>query len=213
MYKAKKSSEGHHVYCIADDAVRLQTVQELRTALTTGQLVMYYQPKIDLDTGEVHAARVVAPDALQLEITEEFLMADLDRTRSILTRLRHSGVQICVDDFGTGYSSLSYLRDLPLDELKLDRSFIYPLAQDDRTAALVASTIALAHSLGLRMVAEGVQTDASYTELTRMGCDQAQGYFMPRPVPVAELDQWLRDRHTVDRSPDITKLRDSTALG
>src|SRR5450759_5962440 len=108
--------------------------------------------------------------------TEEFLMADRDRARSILTQMRNTGIQISVDDFGTGDSSLIYLRDLPIDELKLDRSFICPVADDDRTAALVASTIDLAHSLGLRMVAEGVETDEAYTELARLGCDQAQGF-------------------------------------
>ena len=288
MYKAKTSGNGHHVYGSADDAddaTRLQTVEELRTALTSDQLVVHYQPKIDLDTGDVHAvealvrwdhptrgllypdafldlveesglmptmtrvvlalaldqaaawhaqgqpltvavnlsasslvdtdlpkqvasmlaARGVPPGALQLEITEEFLMADRDRARSILTRLRNSGVQISVDDYGTGYSSLSYLRDLPVDELKLDRSFIFPMADDARAAALVASTIALAHSLGLRMVAEGVETDVAYTELTRLGCDQAQGYFMSRPVPAAELDHWLSNRRAVDQSTDVPK--------
>ena len=87
------------------------------------------------------------------------------------------------------------------------------MAEDSRTATLVASTIAMAHSLGLRMVAEGVETDTAYTELTRLGCDQAQGYFMSRAVPAAELDHWLRNRRVVDQSTEITKLRDSTALG
>lgn len=142
------------------------------------------------------AARGVPPRSLQVEITEEFLMADRDRARDILTRLRENGVQIAVDDFGTGYSSLSYLRDLPIDELKLDRTFVFPMADDARAGALVASTIDLAHSLGLRMVAEGVETDVAYTELARLGCDQAQGYFMSRPVPAAELEKWLSDRMT-----------------
>jgi hypothetical protein len=115
-------------------------------------------------------------NALQLEITEEFLMAHCERARAILTRIRRSGVQISVDDFGTGYRSLSYLRDLPIDQLKLDRSFIFPMADDGRATALVASTIALAHSLGLRMVAKGVENDFAYTDLTQLGCDQAQGY-------------------------------------
>jgi EAL domain-containing protein (putative c-di-GMP-specific phosphodiesterase class I) len=142
------------------------------------------------------AARDLRRGALQLEITEEFLMTNRDRTRAraILTRLRHIGVQISIDDFGTGYSSLSYLRDLPIDELKLDRSFIFPMADDARAAALVASTIVLAHSLGLRMVAEGVETEVAYAELVRLGCDQAQGYYMCRPVPAAELDHWLSTR-------------------
>jgi EAL domain-containing protein (putative c-di-GMP-specific phosphodiesterase class I) len=102
---------------------------------------------------------------------------------SILRRLRDIGVQIAVDDFGTGYSPLAYLRKLPIDELKLDRSFVFPMADDARAAALVFSTITLAHSLGLRMVAEGVENHAALTELARHGCDQAQGYFLSRPIP------------------------------
>jgi diguanylate cyclase (GGDEF)-like protein len=286
MYKAKTSSPGHHVYSAADDADdagRLRTVEELRTALTSDQLVVYYQPKIDLDTSEVHsvealvrwehptrgllypdaflslvedsglmpalthavlalaldqvagwrrhgqeltvavnlsasclvddnlpdqvtamlAARGVPPSGLQLEITEEFLMSDRDRARSILARLRDSGVQISVDDYGTGYSSLSYLLDLPIDELKLDRSFVFPMADDARAAALVASTIALAHSLNLRIVAEGVETSVVFSELRRLGCDQAQGYFMSRPVSAVELDHWLSNRPELDQSTDI----------
>jgi EAL domain-containing protein (putative c-di-GMP-specific phosphodiesterase class I) len=139
-------------------------------------------------------ARRLPASALQLEITEEFLMVDRDRARDILTRLRDQGIQISVDDFGTGYSSLSYLRDLPIDELKLDRSFVFPMADDARAAALVISTISLAHSLGLRMVAEGVENDTALSELTRHGCDQAQGYYLSRPVPAAELDHWLDQR-------------------
>jgi len=142
---------------------------------------------VDIDLPEEIAAmladRGVPPCALQLEITEEFLMADRERARDILTRLRHIGIQISIDDFGTGYSSLSYLRDLPIDELKLDRSFVFPMADDARAAALVASIIGLAHSLGLRIVAEGVETHVAYTELTRLGCDQAQATTCPDPSP------------------------------
>src|SRR5450759_2434039 len=274
MYKAKTSGEGHHVYSDtdnADGAARLRTIDELQDAITSDQLILHYQPKVNLDTGDVHAvealvrwdhptrgllypdafltlvevsglmramtrlvlemaldqaalwqgqgqdltiavnlsasslvdddlpdevstmlaARGVPPGALQLEITEEFLMADHDRARSILTRLRDGGVQISVDDFGTGYSSLSRLREMPIDELKLDRSFVLPMADDARAAALVASTIALAHSLGLRMVAEGVEIEVAYAELKRLGCDQAQGFLMSKPLAAAELDHWL----------------------
>ena len=144
------------------------------------------------------AARSLAPGALQLEITEELLMADFGRARAVLTRLREMGVQIAVDDFGTGYSSLAYLRDLPIDELKLDQSFVFPMADDARAAALVAATIGLAHSLGLSIVAEGVENHVAYSELRRYGCDQAQGYYMSRPVPAAELDHWLAERRTAD---------------
>ena len=98
------------------------------------------------------------------------------------------------------YSSPSYLRDLPIDELKLDRLFVFPMADDVRVAALVASTADLAHSLDLRTVAEGVETDVAFTELTRLGCDQAQGFSISRPVPASEFDRRLEARaNTVSR--------------
>jgi EAL domain-containing protein (putative c-di-GMP-specific phosphodiesterase class I) len=140
------------------------------------------------------ADRDLAPRMLQLEITEEFLMADRGRARAVLGGLRERGVAIAIDDFGTGYSSLAYLRDLPIDELKLDRSFVHPMAQDPRATALVSSTVALAHSLDLRMVAEGVEDDAAYTALERLGCDEAQGYWMSRPLPARALEAWLDAR-------------------
>jgi diguanylate cyclase len=296
MYKAKASADGHHVYGGADEtdfATRLQTVEELRTALISDQLVVHYQPKVDLATGDVHgvealvrwdhptrgllypdafldlveeaglmramtrvvlkitldqaaawhtskrlltiavnlsasslvdtdlpdevsamlAARDLPPGALQLEITEEFLMADRDRARDILTRLRSYGVQISIDDFGTGYSSLAYLRDLPVDELKLDRSFVFPMADDTHAAALVASTIALAHSLDLRMVAEGVENNITYTELTRLGCDEAQGYYISRPVPAVELEHWLSVWRATDKLTDPPQSQPFAAFG
>ncbi len=138
------------------------------------------------------AARGLRPSAVQLEITEEFVMRDVEQARKVLAAIRAAGVKISVDDFGTGYNSLACLRDLPVDELKLDRSFVMPMSQNPRTAALVSSTIELAHALGLRVVAEGVETAGSYGDLTSMGCDQAQGYYMSKPVPAAELKQWLK---------------------
>ncbi|UQX86967.1 EAL domain-containing protein [Jatrophihabitans telluris] len=147
------------------------------------------------------AARQLPACMLKLEITEESLMDDRDRGRRILHRLRDQGIEISVDDFGTGYSSLAYLRDLPIDELKLDRAFVFPMADDARAAALVVSTIGLAHSLGLRMVAEGVENDTALAELARHGCDQAQGFHIARPMPAVELDHWLslrvRERQTL----------------
>jgi len=140
------------------------------------------------------ADRALPAEALHLEITEEFLAADRARARTMLTRLRELGLQIAVDDFGTGFSSLVYLRDLPIDELKLDHVFVLPMADDARAAALVISTINLAHSLGLRIVAEGVENRTTLTKLTEHGCDQAQGYYLSPPVPAAELDTWLAQR-------------------
>jgi len=150
------------------------------------------------------AARQLPATALQLEITEDFLMTDRMRAHEILQRLRGMGVQIAIDDFGTGYSSLAYLRELPIDELKLDRSFISPMADDARAAALVVSIIDMAHSLGVRLVAEGVESDAALRELTANGCDQAQGYYLCRPVPAAELDYWLSERAAISSTSALT---------
>ncbi len=290
-----KASGRPHLYGESDDdggVGWLGLVEELRVALTSQQLVVHYQPKIDLRTGQTRgvealvrwqhptrglvypdffldlveetrlmpaltrivlqmaldqaviwhadgwpltvavnlsassladvdlpdevaamlAARGLPPSALQLEITEEFLMRDRDRARRILTRLREHGIQIALDDFGTGYSSLGYLRDLPIDELKLDRSFVLTMADDRRAAALVASTIALAHSLELRMVAEGVENAAALTELARMGCDEAQGYYLSRPVPAEELDRWVRGRSTMGDPTESPQLRPSAPV-
>jgi diguanylate cyclase (GGDEF)-like protein len=162
---------------------------------------------VDTDLPEQISAlltdRQLPASALQLEITEEFLMADRDRTRNILEELRGRGIQIAVDDFGTGYSSLAYLRELPIDELKLDKSFVFPMADDARAAALVFSIIGLAHSLGLRIVAEGVENRAALAELARHGCDQAQGYHISRAVPVAELDLWLEEWDRTHLTPAV----------
>jgi diguanylate cyclase (GGDEF)-like protein len=144
--------------------------------------------------GAMVADRGLPASVLVLEITEDLLVADRDRARSVLSRLRAMGVRIAVDDFGKGYSSLSYLRELPIDELKLDKSFILSMADDARATALVVSTIDLAHSLGLEMTAEGVESSAAYESLSDYGCDVAQGYFMSRPVPAAELDEWFAER-------------------
>jgi diguanylate cyclase (GGDEF)-like protein len=286
MYRAKTARSGHHLYQQDDDQqgeTRLRTIQELRRALVADELVLHYQPQIDLATDDVHGVealvrwkhpsrgllmpadflglaeecglmhdltlvvlgkalnqaalwqaqqekltvavnisasslvdvglprrissmlreRKLPASALVLEITEDFLMVDRDRARGILTELRSNGIQIAVDDFGTGYSSLAYLRELPIDELKLDRSFVLPMDTDPRASALVASTIALAHSLGLRIIAEGVESREIRNELQQLGCNNAQGYFVSRPVTAQELDGWLAAR----RLPQPSQLR------
>ena len=131
------------------------------------------------------------PSALTLEITENALMADRDRCFEVLQLIHALGVRISIDDYGTGYSSLAYLQDLPVDELKLDRVFIARMDRDPRTAAIVASTIALAHSLGLPLVAEGVETSAALEVLTAAGCDFGQGYLIARPLGPDEVGGWL----------------------
>jgi diguanylate cyclase (GGDEF)-like protein len=280
MYAAKAARAGHQIYAGTDDShgdERLRTLQELRGALLSDELILHYQPKINLATGAVSgaealvrwnhpgrgllapasflplveeaglmhdltqivlgkaldqaavwherghpltvavnlsasslidaslparisamiASRGLTEEALMLEITEDFLMADRDRAHGILALLRQSGIQIAIDDFGTGYSSLSYLRDLPIDELKLDRSFVLPMVDNPRAGSLVASTIALAHGLGMRIVAEGVEIEGARADLIRMGCDEAQGYYFSRPLPAVELDAWIAARAAI----------------
>jgi diguanylate cyclase len=131
------------------------------------------------------------PSALVLEITESVIMADRDRGFAVLTAVHALGVRIAVDDYGTGYSSLAYLQDLPVDELKLDRSFVVRMISDPRAAAIVTSTIGLAHSLDLPMVAEGVESAAVLNLLTTAGCDYGQGYHIARPLGPEEVGGWL----------------------
>ncbi|WP_400159766.1 putative bifunctional diguanylate cyclase/phosphodiesterase [Arthrobacter sp. BPSS-3] len=139
-------------------------------------------------------ARGLPASVLVVEITEDVLVADRARATAVLAALRRMGVKIAVDDFGKGFSSLSYLRELPLDELKLDKSFIFTMLDDARATALVVSTIDLAHSLGFEMTAEGVESEEVYRALADFGCDLAQGYFISRPVPAGELTAWLASR-------------------
>jgi EAL domain-containing protein (putative c-di-GMP-specific phosphodiesterase class I) len=274
MYEAKRRGGGPRVYVERYDQYdrdRLKTIEQLRTALTAGQLLCHYQPKRELRTGAVvgvealvrwqHPERgLLYPDAflplaeqaglmgpltdtvldtvlaqaadwrdaglalavavnlsatnlldaalpgrvtdllrqhrydpamLVLEITEDVLMADPHRAHEVLVRLRALGVGIAIDDYGTGYSSLKYLRTLPVTELKLDRAFIDGVSRDPRDEAIVRTTVDLAHSLGIVMVAEGVETAEDWACLERLGCDVAQGYYLSRPLPAAEVTQWV----------------------
>ncbi len=277
MYQAKSARNGWHLYEAAPASYgrgRLQTIEDLRAALTDDQLVLHYQPKIDAAGGQVvgiealvrwqhptegllypdsflplaeqtrlmrsltsvvlqsaleqvaawrqegidlsvavnlsvanlldvhlpvEVARLLAAfglpaTALEVEITESTLMVDPVRSKEVLDALRGLGVRIAVDDYGTGYSSLAYLRELAVDELKLDKSFVIPMLEDAGAAAIVQSTVELAHALGLVMVAEGVESEAHLRELARLGCDIAQGYHISRPVTAEQLGAWLRSR-------------------
>jgi EAL domain-containing protein (putative c-di-GMP-specific phosphodiesterase class I) len=133
----------------------------------------------------------VPPARLTIEITESSLMADAARAMEVLDRLRGMGVGISIDDFGTGYSSLAYLKRLPVQELKIDKSFVSHMARDDNDAAIVRSTIGLAHDLGLAVVAEGVEDETTLERLTSISCDVIQGYFVSRALPAAALTTWL----------------------
>ena len=129
----------------------------------------------------------IDPSYLELELTEGMLMSDPRRAKEILLRLKEVGVSLSVDDFGTGYSSLAYLKDLPVDTIKIDRSFVMDMEAEPRNAAIVRSTVDLARNLGLEVVAEGVETQGAYDELVRLGCDYAQGFLLARPLPAPEL--------------------------
>ena len=127
------------------------------------------------------------PNALEIEITEDSLMADRVRARSLIGGLRTLGVAVSIDDYGTGYSSLPYLRDLEVDSLKLDRSFVTGLADNPKAKTIVASTIHLAHALGMWVVAEGVETTSDRRILQALDCDAIQGYLLSPPVPIDEI--------------------------
>jgi diguanylate cyclase (GGDEF)-like protein len=277
MYQAKAAGTGWQAYEAAHDGHsrgRLALVGELRGAIQRDELVLHYQPKVELSDGEARGVEALVrwdhPDrgllapgefiplaeqtglirsltrwvldealrqvarwraegmtltvavnlsartlldptlpevvdralrrhgleagALELEITESSLMADPSRARDILGRLRDLGVRLAIDDFGVGHSSLAYLGRLPVDDIKVDRSFVLGMEEDPGDAAIVRSTIELARSFGLETVAEGVETSWAWHRLAEMGCDRVQGYLLSRPMPAAELAGWAAAR-------------------
>jgi diguanylate cyclase (GGDEF)-like protein/PAS domain S-box-containing protein len=276
MYSAKKHGVGYELYDAAYDGhsrERLTLIGELPAAIASGQLVVHYQPKYDLQNGAivgvealvrwqhpVHgllgpdkfvalaehagvmrplthavldaalgqcarwraeglnlcvAVNLGAPNlldaalpldvkrlldkwdlpvaSLQLEITETIVSNDRASMIDVLQDLRALGVTLSLDDFGVGSSSLSFLRHLPVQELKIDRSFIIDLDTDDHNAAMVRTIIDLAHSFDMHVVAEGIETEAIRDRLATYGCDQGQGFLLGRPVPAAQLTKLARD--------------------
>jgi diguanylate cyclase (GGDEF)-like protein len=288
MYLSKESGEVE-VYDSARDrnsTARLALLGELRRALDSDELVLHFQPKADLTTGEVvgvealvrwnHPERgLVPPDefiplaersglitpltawvldaglrqiaawrargwelslavnitvkdlcgdqlvervaeglarygvpasALQLEVTEGSLFADSARTRHSLERLEALGVSLSLDDFGTGWSSLVQLRQLPVSEIKVDRSFVARMDSDARDLAIVSSVVDLARGLGMRVVAEGVEDVATWHRLSAMGCDRAQGWWLSRALPADELGLWLAQRLSHSYGGDLAPV-------
>jgi len=135
----------------------------------------------------------VPAERLVLEVTEDSFLTDPQRARDILLGVRAHGVQVSIDDYGTGFSSLTYLRNLPLQELKIDRSLVRDIATDERSRMIVASTIQLAHALDMRTVAEGVEDATDLAKLVAMGVDRLQGYYVGQPMPASEVEQWVRE--------------------
>lgn len=293
---ARQTGNGHAVYASERDQHsprRLALLGQLRRAIETGQLILYYQPKIDLRTGRIigmeglvrwihpefglippdefiasaeksglirpltlwvvsEALRQcrawqeegrafsvsvnvsarnlldsqlpdqiagllqthgVSPGRLDLEITESAMMADPAKAMGILTRFNRMGGALSIDDFGTGYSSLGYLKRLPVDTIKIDRSFVKNMTEDENDAMIVRSIIDLGHNLGLRVIAEGVENQEIWNHLVTLGCDAAQGYYISRPIPASEMGRWLvevapQKGWTVGATDDRTRSSD-----
>ncbi len=143
----------------------------------------------------LHATWGTQTGHLEIEITESAIMDDPAHALEILRNLKDEGIPLFIDDFGTGYSSLSYLKKLPMDALKIDRSFVSDLGIDKDSEAIVRSTIDLAHDLGLKVVAEGVESEAVWHRLNALRCDQAQGYYISKPMPVELFPAWVTQYH------------------
>jgi EAL domain-containing protein (putative c-di-GMP-specific phosphodiesterase class I) len=143
---------------------------------------------------------------LEVEITESTVIGDPASALGVLSRLREMGIRVALDDFGTGQSSLAYLKRLPIDGLKIDRSFVMGMSDDESDAVIVRSTIDLARNLGLDVVAEGVESAEAWNDLATLGCDTAQGFFMSRALPAAELERWLADRPWPADEPTVRLL-------
>ncbi len=156
------------------------------------------------EVGRLLAANGLEPRRLELEITEDTILADPARTSVILEQLGARGVALAIDDFGTGYSSLNYLKRLPVDVLKIDRSFVSRMEVDEDDAIIVRSTIELGHNLGLLVVAEGVENQETLIRLAELGCDTAQGYHLSRPLPAEDLTEWL-----LARAPRVARVAEA----
>ena len=282
MYDAKRDA-GNYVFYDDNahdyDLTSVTLVAELRRAIAERELVLHYQPKAALASGEVtsveallrwaHPERgVIFPDAfipiaqetsligpltlyvieeairqarawrdegleiaiavnlstrnlldnhfprqvaellqrwevpatcLELEVTESSMLANPTRAKAVLNELSELGIRLSIDDFGTGYSSLAYLRQLPVDEIKIDRSFVIGMEVEAGDAVIVRSTVDLGRNLGLEVVAEGVETLEIWERLRELGCNTAQGYFLGRPMPAEQMSDWLRARRSADR--------------
>jgi EAL domain-containing protein (putative c-di-GMP-specific phosphodiesterase class I) len=150
-------------------------------------------PKLPGQVAEQLKSAGVAPDWMTFEITESAIMADPAHALDILMRLHEMGIRFSIDDFGTGYSSLTYLKKLPVETIKIDKSFVINMIKNKDDAVIVRLTIDLAHNLGLKVIAEGVENKDLWDQLAVMGCDEAQGYYMCRPAPSSELTRWLSE--------------------
>jgi EAL domain-containing protein (putative c-di-GMP-specific phosphodiesterase class I) len=170
----------------------------------------------DLIAG-VLASHNAAPDRLVLEITETSIMVDQERALQILTRLADMGVRLSIDDFGTGYSSLAYLSKLPVREIKIDKSFVMDMNENEKHAMIVRATIDLAHNLGLEVIAEGTCTKEVFVQLESLNCDAAQGNYISPPISAEEFERWRneserRPKHAASEKAGIAQLIDTESM-
>jgi len=167
-------------------------------------------PHFPAEIREQLRAAGIPEDRLVLEVTEGAIMADPGHARLVLSELHQTGVQVALDDFGTGYSSLTHLRQLPVNEIKIDRSFVGQMLKEESDRVIVESIIGLAHNLGLRVVAEGVETYESWERLADLRCDSAQGLLISPGLPITALISW-QERWTApkivvtDRNERLTR--------
>ena len=174
-----------HSHCRQDVAWRAHGL-ELEIAFNLSPRQLWQDDLVDRIVGPVLEAGT-DPSRVTVEVTESTAMTNPDRTLGILQELHDRGLRLAIDDFGTGYSSLSRLRYLPVDILKIDRSFVRGVDTDPQNASLVSAMIALAANLGMTAVAEGIETDAEWRALTERGCTIGQGFLFSRPVPAAQI--------------------------
>ena len=181
--------------------------EEAQPDLTVSVNVSAYQlqdPDFFGDVEDALSRSGLDPGSLVLEVTESVLVVDFDRVGTIMEAIRELGVHIALDDFGTGYSSLLYLQGLPIDRLKVDRSFVAGLGSPEQDPTIVAAVVDLAHKLGLRVVAEGVETEAELDAIEAMGCDEAQGFLLARPGPAQSFLVGQAALNGTGRPPTIT---------
>jgi EAL domain-containing protein (putative c-di-GMP-specific phosphodiesterase class I) len=176
--------------CARGRAWRAAGHPELRIAVNLSAH-QFHHPQLIEDVRAILADTGLDPSALELEITEGVLLRDLERTTATLRGLSEMGLLLTIDDFGTGYSSLSYLKRFPIDRVKIDRSFVSDIGQDDDSSAIVWGIINLARGLSLEVTAEGVERPEQVEFLREYGCDAAQGFYFSRPLDAAEFERWL----------------------
>ncbi|MDX6733133.1 MAG: diguanylate cyclase [Baekduia sp.] len=177
---------------VAQAAQWRRTGLDIRVAVNVSAVVLVDAGLPDR-IAETLTRHLLTADNLVVEVTEDAVMRDPTRAIDILNRIKGSGVDIAVDDFGTGQSSLEQLKNVPADELKLDRSFVLGMVDDPQDAAIVGSVVGLGRALGLRVVAEGVETAEAFQRLADLGCDVAQGFGLARPMPAPQFERWARE--------------------